>query len=180
MLWLSVVCLLSSSSANPPHIIVFMADDAGWNDFGFTAGLYPLEEGVKNPSDYPHALTPSIDALAADGITMKHHYAYRSVSIFPSSIAMQTPSAHRYCSPSRASFLTGRLPYHAHEGNPGINSVGCTNLNYTMIPAKLATAGYVSYQIGKWVSDGAIGVRVRGAPVSIVFIRDVLSCSTKD
>ena len=112
-----------------PNIIVFLADDAGFNDFGFTRAFYPH---AHTNSRVPHARTPALDALAADGVVFKHHYAYR------------------YCSPSRASFLTGRLPYHAHESNPGISEAGCTNTNYTMISSKLAQAGYTTYQIGKW------------------------------
>ena len=111
-----------------PHIISILADDAGWNDFGFTRGiLAPSAELVG-----PQAMTPNIDALAAGGITLANHYSYR------------------YCSPSRAAFLTGRLPFHVHEANPGLTTAGCTNLNYTMLGAKLAAAGYEAYQVGKW------------------------------
>jgi leishmanolysin-like peptidase len=152
---LSVLCCLvlnasASAAPNPPHIIFYMADDAGWNDFGFTRGLYP-ESGSTKPLDYPHAITPSLDALAADGIKMMHHYAYRLVRhpSNPNRFDHTAVTTRRYCSPSRASFLTGRLPYHAHEGNPGIPVVGCTNLAYTMLPKKLAAAGYLSYQIGE-------------------------------
>ena len=49
--------------------------------------------------------------------------------------------AYRYCSPSRGSFLSGRLPFHAHEANPGITVHGCLNLNYTLLPAKLPGGG---------------------------------------
>jgi arylsulfatase I/J len=110
-----------------PHIIVIMADDAGWNDFGFTRGIEaPASDLVGS-----QALTPNIDALAKTGIILANHYTYR------------------YCSPSRGSFLTGRLPFHAHEANPGLFSPGCTNLNSTMLPAKLAEAGYISHHVGK-------------------------------
>jgi hypothetical protein len=113
-----------------PNIFMYLADDAGWNDFGFTRGL------LASKSSYlgPQSRTPAIDALAKGGIVLRSSYAYR------------------YCSPSRAAFLTGRLPYHVHESNPGISVRGCTNLNYTMIPAKLkrARTPYTSFQIGKW------------------------------
>ena len=97
-------------AAQPPHIFMLLADDAGWNDFGFTRGVLGNAQ-----SEYvgPQAKTPEIDRLAHGGIILHSSYAYR------------------YCSPSRAAFLTGRLPYHVHEGNPGINQRGCTNLNHT-------------------------------------------------
>lgn len=55
------------------------------------------------------------------------------------------------CSPTRASFLTGRFPHHAHQWNNDIGNelLGC-NLNFTMLPAKLKTAGYKTHMRGKW------------------------------
>ena len=49
---------------------------------------------------------------------------------------------YRFCSPTRASFLTGRIPGHGiWETNPYIDAMLGTNLNLTMIPAKLKQAG---------------------------------------
>lgn len=111
-----------------PNIIFILADDAGFNDFGFTKGvLAPIAEFTG-----PQALTPQIDVLANSGIILANAYVYR------------------YCSPTRGALLTGRLPFHGHEKNPGIASPGCANLNYTMIPAKLRDAGYRSFHVGKW------------------------------
>ena len=129
LLYVCTTVAIRKTMAKKPHIVVLMADDAGWNDFGFTRGIEVPESELVGPQ----AITPNIDALAKGGITLANHYAYR------------------YCSPSRAAFLTGRLPFHVHEHNPGIANPGCTNLNYTMLPAKLADAGYVSYHVGKLV-----------------------------
>lgn len=111
-----------------PHLIFFLADDAGWNDVGFTRGVEAPTSALLGPQ----AKTPAIDALAREGIILQRSYAYR------------------YCSPSRASLLTGRIPAHVHEANPGMGSTGCTNLNYTMLPALLSQVGYRSYHVGKW------------------------------
>ena len=115
-------------AARLPNLVFFLADDAGWNDFGFTRGL----EAPASKLVGPQAHTPAIDMLARQGIVLQRSYAYR------------------YCSPSRASLLTGRIPAHVHERNPGLGTPGCTNLNYTMLPALLEKAGYHSYHVGKW------------------------------
>ena len=41
--------------------------------------------------------TPNADALVKEGIELDRHYAFL------------------YCSPSRSSFMTGRLPYHVQQ-----------------------------------------------------------------
>ena len=63
--------------------------------------------------------TPTLDRLAAEGVQLERHYVYR------------------YCSPTRGSFLSGRLPHHDHQSNPGGESAFGPNLNMTLLPAKL-------------------------------------------
>ena len=76
--------------------------------------------GWKNPNIH----TPMLDSLVATGVELTHHYVFK------------------YCSPTRASFLTGRLPYHVHQWNLDENSPWGTNINMTFIAAKLKHAGY--------------------------------------
>jgi arylsulfatase B len=58
---------------------------------------------------------------------------------------------YRYCSPTRSSFLSGRLPYHDHQTNGGLfGSHFGTNLNLTLLPTKLQRAGYRTAMRGKW------------------------------
>eukprot|EP00039_Didymoeca_costata_P016867 m.307666 g.307666 ORF g.307666 m.307666 type:complete len:488 (+) comp16463_c1_seq18:124-1587(+) len=76
--------------------------------------------------------TPTLDTLAHEGIVLYRHYVFM------------------YCSPTRGSLLTGRLPYHDHQLNLGNDMVHGTNRNMTMLPAKLKASGYRTYMIGKW------------------------------
>jgi len=62
-----------------PNILFILADDLGWNEVGFNSS---------KPS-----LTPHIDQLRKEGISMTQFYV------------------HAVCAPSRAAFLTGRYPF---------------------------------------------------------------------
>ena len=80
-------CLFASASlasaalvdGSKPNIIVMLADDLGWNETGFNGG---------DP-----ALTPHIDQLRKDGMSLQQFYV------------------HAVCAPSRAAFLTGRYAF---------------------------------------------------------------------
>ena len=93
------------------------------DDWGFA------DVGFRNPA----ISSPNFDNLAKTGLVLNRHYVFK------------------YCSPSRASFLTGRWPHHAHQWNiPHLIEMAGTNLNMTMLPAKLKTANYATHIIGKW------------------------------
>jgi hypothetical protein len=80
-----------------------------------------------------HVLTPTMDRLATEeGIRFERHYAYQ------------------WCAPSRASLLTGRLPFHVLEGNGAIWPPGplrdgptptAVTRGMTMLPKKLQSVG---------------------------------------
>lgn len=100
-----------------------LTDDNGWAGVGY---------------NNPHLNTPHLDALAAGGLKLTSHYAYK------------------FCAPTRASFLTGRLPYKLAATRSNLNGayIGAlpdgTHLSYAMLPVKLREAGYYSVHIGKW------------------------------
>jgi hypothetical protein len=52
------------------------------------------------------ARTPNIDALVAEGVVMDRQYTFKS------------------CSPTRSSFLSGRLPYHVNQANRAYSAIG--------------------------------------------------------
>ena len=79
--------------------------------------------GYHNPGN---VITPYMDILAKSGIRLERHYAFR------------------WCAPSRAALMTGRLPHHVLE------TTNYVTRGMTMLPKKLQSVGYSTHMIGKW------------------------------
>eukprot|EP01083_Nonionella_stella_P220596 789069_1 len=73
-------------------------------------------------------------------------------SLLPQSLYLNDFYAYKFCSPTRTSFMTGRLPYHVNEENGPVCSKGFgIPINMTTISERLVSdAGYEAHQIGKW------------------------------
>lgn len=99
------------------------------DDLGY-AGL-----GFSSPRGEPR--TPVIDGLAQQGVVLKRHYAFK------------------FCSPSRAALLSGRLPLHVNQNN--CESCGIP-LAMRTIGEVLQGAGYATHHAGKW----HVGMATRG------------------
>jgi len=99
-----------------PNIILLMTDDQGWGETGYM--------------NHPHALTPNLDQMAANGLVFTHFYATAPI-----------------CSPTRVSILTGRHPYRTGC----MDVMGCTlDTTEITIAQQLQTAGYATGHFGKW------------------------------
>lgn len=88
----------------------------------------------------PDQISPNIDDLTKTGIVLERHYTYK------------------YCSPSRSSFLSGRLPLHHNEHLPALAQKGGAQLGFTLLSQKLRDVGYATAAVGKW----HIGARTWG------------------
>ena len=87
------------------------------------------DSGVHNAE--AAAWSGNITGLAKEGVVLKYHYS------------------HWHCSPSRRSFLTGRLPIH-HGEQLSSNAGDDVDLRMTWISEKLASAGYDCHWFGKY------------------------------
>lgn len=116
-LFCTASCLLATSAtaseAPMPHIVFLFCDNVGWSNLGYHRSV-PTKEVV----------TPNIDALARTGLELDRMYTYK------------------FCSPSRSSLLTGRLPMHVniYNSNPAQPGAGIP-IGMTLISEKLTSVG---------------------------------------
>ena len=124
MLWL--LLLAASAAAAPPNILFIVIDDLGYDDVGFRSkgGDASGNGGI---------LTPNIDKFAATGAVLDQYYV------------------QDVCSPSRATFMTGRFAMHHTivDWIPPASAYGLP-LNETTMAQTLAKAGYDCHAVGKW------------------------------
>ena len=113
---------VSQPQAEKPNFVIIMADDMGWSDIGCYGG---------------EIQTPNLDSLAKDGLRFTQFYNTAR------------------CCPTRASLLTGLYAHQAGIGHMmsdrGYDSYrGELSRQAVTIPEALKSAGYRSYQSGKW------------------------------
>ena len=113
----------TAPAQDPPSIVVLLADDAGWADFGFQGG-----------NDFN---TPALDRLADRGLVLEACYTTASVCS-PSRAGLLTGRhqqrfGHEYNLPGTASRADGGLP-----------------LTERTIADRFRAAGYHTGLVGKW------------------------------
>ncbi|QDT69078.1 Arylsulfatase [Planctomycetes bacterium MalM25] len=130
--WLSLLVVglaTTAASAEKPNVIVIVADDAGYADFGFMDGLSGTTSQVP---------TPHLDALASRGVTFSRAYVGQS------------------CQPTRAALVTGA--YQNRIGNEVVgNNLTSANGPFEGVPTETQTiwdrmksVGYTTAAVGKW------------------------------
>lgn len=124
-----LLCLLAASLLNAaPPNIILMMGD----DHGWEETGY---------NGHPHVKTPVLDEMAAKGLKFERFYA-----------------AHPSCSPTRASFLTGRHPNRMGTFAPGWSF----RPEEVTVAHLLGKAGYHCVHLGKW----HVGAVKKASPVS--------------
>jgi arylsulfatase B len=122
------------SNPVPPQIILsIIVDDLGHHNVGWNQNLTENQPYYSQGLSPNENLTPHLTGLAKQGIILNRFYA------------------HFTCTPSRSSFLSGRLPVHVQTtlANPDVSTAGIPR-NMTTLPQILARSNYISHVIGKW------------------------------
>ena len=140
---LSAATLATSAMADAPrpNIIFVLTDDTGFGDLGV---YFQNSRDFANNRNLPAFSTPGLDAMAAQGVRMDHHY---------------TPSP--VCAPARASFLLG-----VHQGHSNVRDNQFDKAiedNHT-VATVLKQSGYATAVIGKWGLPG--GPEFPGHPLN--------------
>jgi len=120
------VCVGENNGCNTtsPNIIFIIADDMGWDVFG----NYPGINGTK-------ASTPTLDSLAANGISFTNYWV------------------NPLCAPTRASLLTGKYAFRTGVGGVQAPQTATLQSNETVIQKFINDSTgdkYATAVIGKW------------------------------
>jgi arylsulfatase A-like enzyme len=123
-----------SRGAEPrrPNFVFVYCDDQRWD----AMGVVQREQGER--ARFPWLKTPNMDRLAAEGVRFRNAFVVNSL-----------------CSPSRASYLTGR---YGHE-NGVVNNHTPFPLENVTYAQLLRQAGYRTGYVGKFHMDGMKGQR---------------------
>lgn len=115
-----MMCISATAYGRPPNLIMFLADDLGWDDVGFHGS--------------GQVLTPTIDSLASEAVVLDSYYSSPICS--PSRGALLT-GVH----PIHASMQNDVIGTAEPRGLP---------LHLRLLPQHLSPLGYRSHLIGKW------------------------------
>ena len=118
--FISILVSCSSKTDSKPNIIIILADDAGYSDFGFMGS-----DEIK---------TPNLDQLALDGVTFNNAYVSASVCS-PSRAGLLTGMYQQRF---------------GHECNLDSDVNNSFDPNQITIAEALKTEGYNTGLIGKW------------------------------
>ncbi len=119
----TAVAAATGATSERPNVIIFLADDMGYADAGFTGAT-----DIK---------TPNLDQLAREGVIFTQGYTNHPFSGPSRAALMSGRYQHRF------GFETNP-PHDAHNENAGIST------GEVLFPKRMQSAGYKTAAFGKW------------------------------
>jgi len=118
-----LAAIQEKNGGKPPNIVYILVDDVGFGEFG-----NPILNKVRGYE------TPNINKLGREGASFSRMYTEPS------------------CTPTRAAFLTGRIPTRSHMLEAKIVPPEASGLHRdeVTIAEVLSEAGYNTVHVGKW------------------------------
>ncbi len=123
MVFAFCVALATAGAAQPPNILLILADDLGYGD-------------VRSYNDQSKVATPHLDRLAREGMRFTDAHSPATV-----------------CTPTRYSLLTGQMAFRVPNGGTVFQGAGGPTLiapGRLTLPAMLRKQGYATAAVGKW------------------------------
>merc|ERR1711957_287053 len=120
-----------------PNIVLFLVDDLGYNDLGFHQNKpNPANpEGLDTTTGGVTVKSPNIDRIVGEEAVILNNYYVQCL-----------------CTPTRATLMSGRYPFHTGLG-PGVikqgQSIGLPG-DETVMAETMRDAGHATHMIGKW------------------------------
>eukprot|EP01063_Lacrimia_lanifica_P001939 TRINITY_DN11001_c0_g2_i2.p1 TRINITY_DN11001_c0_g2~~TRINITY_DN11001_c0_g2_i2.p1 ORF type:complete len:493 (+),score=163.32 TRINITY_DN11001_c0_g2_i2:27-1505(+) len=119
-----------------------------------------LLAGAAGEAQPPHLIVALVDDLGSYNVPWKNPEqggAGLKAFVESEAVLLERFYTYKYCSPTRASLMSGRFPVHVNEKNPQSidDPVGGVDLKMTFLPQKLKAKGYATAMIGK----GHLGAR---------------------
>ena len=136
------------AAGHKPHILLLVIDDWGWGNVGYHRQKV---SGSSRNSARDDVATPNFDELVRSGIELNRNYV------------------HKFCSPTRSSIQSGRLPVHVNlvNADPSVSNPkdpisGWAGIprNMTGIAQIMRNAQYRTHLVGKWCGIYAHVVRL--------------------
>ncbi len=137
---LALLWFPGSLTADPPNILMIIADDQAWTDYGFMG--------------HPHIETPHLDQLAKESLIFPRGYVPSSLCR-PSLASIVTglfPQQHRITSndPPIPDGVPARRARQHPNYKADLAKMIANIERVPTLPRLLATKGYLSLQTGKW------------------------------
>jgi uncharacterized sulfatase len=137
---LFLIACAGGALAAPPNVVLIIADDQAWTDYGFMG--------------HPHIRTPYLDRLASQSLALRRGYVPSSLCS-PSLATILTglyPHQHGVTSndPPLPAGKAGRAAQQDASFLEGRRRLIANFERVPTLPRLLAGRGYVSFQAGKW------------------------------